>query len=108
MSRWRTACQISHGRNLQLPVRLPPPPSRLPLSRRFNSVHASDLAFGQPLHETHPHLLNAGELTPGITAIEYALRRAKLAAKLPKNAVAIAAASSVKYRSGNVFYKFHQ
>jgi hypothetical protein len=30
---------------------------------RLNStiVHAADLRFGQPLHETHPHLLEAGE-----------------------------------------------
>jgi intermediate cleaving peptidase 55 len=47
-------------------------------------------------------------VTPGITAIEYAERRTRLAAKLPDKAIAIVAASDVKYRSGNVFYKFHQ
>ncbi|CAF9907590.1 MAG: hypothetical protein ALECFALPRED_003543 [Alectoria fallacina] len=80
-------------------------PSQL---RQCASVPAAELQFGQPLHETHPHLLKAGELTPGITALEYAQRRSKLAAKLPKDAIAILAASEVKYRSGAVFYQFHQ
>lgn len=80
-------------------------PARL---RHYASVSAAELQFGQPLHETHPHLLKAGELTPGITALEYAQRRSKLAAKLPKNAIAILAASEIKYRSGAVFYEFHQ
>jgi intermediate cleaving peptidase 55 len=47
-------------------------------------------------------------VTPGITALEYAHRRSKLASKLPKNTVAIVAASDVKYRSGSVFYEYHQ
>ena len=29
--------------------------------RRYASVSAAELLFGQPLHETHPHLLKAGE-----------------------------------------------
>lgn len=108
--------------------------SRRPLNRRripaqlrsYASISAAELYFGQPLHETHPHLLKAGErkvtvhffaaqltqplsaVTPGITALEYAQRRSQLAAKLPKNGIAILAASEVKYRSGAVFYEFHQ
>ncbi|KAM0803744.1 putative metallopeptidase family M24 [Usnea florida] len=76
--------------------------------RKYASISAAELQFGQPLHETHPHILKAGELTPGITSVEYAQRRAALAAKLPKNAIAILAASEIKYRSGAVFYEFHQ
>ncbi|KAF2091772.1 hypothetical protein K490DRAFT_30835 [Saccharata proteae CBS 121410] len=79
-----------------------------PLSRRCVSVSAADLQFGQPLHETHPHLLKAGEVTPGISALEYANRRQKLANLLPPSSVAIIAASDTKYRSGAVFYEFHQ
>lgn len=30
-------------------------------SRLYASVSAADLQFGQPVHETHPHLLKAGE-----------------------------------------------
>ncbi|MCJ1224391.1 hypothetical protein MMC12_001036 [Toensbergia leucococca] len=76
--------------------------------RSYASISASELQFGQPVYETHPHLLKASEITPGITAIEYAQRRTKLAAKLPKNAIAVIAASDIKYRSGAVFYEFHQ
>ncbi|KAL9603796.1 MAG: hypothetical protein Q9219_000905 [cf. Caloplaca sp. 3 TL-2023] len=92
-----------------------PPAYSLPLwgvgalrSQAYSSVSAVDLQFGQPLHETHPHLLQAGELTPGISAFEYAQRRSRLASKLPKNGIAILAASDLKYRSGPVFYEFHQ
>ncbi|KAF2669850.1 putative metallopeptidase family M24 [Microthyrium microscopicum] len=77
-------------------------------SRRCMQVSAADLQFGQPVHETHPHLLKAGELTRGITALEYYQRRQKLAALLPEKSIAILAAADVKYRSGPVFYPFHQ
>lgn len=95
---------------------------------RCASTAVSDLDFGQPLHETHPHLLKSGErklvtlispyaeslakafikVTPGITALEYAQRRSKLASKLPRNAIAIISASDVKFRSNAVFYEFQQ
>ncbi|KAK2761636.1 hypothetical protein FQN54_001464 [Arachnomyces sp. PD_36] len=76
--------------------------------RTYASISAAQLQFGQPVHETHPHILKAGELTPGITALEYAHRRSKLASKLPKNGIAIVAASETKYRSSSVFYEYHQ
>jgi intermediate cleaving peptidase 55 len=77
--------------------------------RAYSSgVSAAELTFGQPVHETHPHLLAPGELTPGITAQEYADRRTRLAAKLPDNGIAIVAASDTIFRSGSVFYEFHQ
>ena len=73
-----------------------------------SSVLASNLQFGQPLHETHPHLLKSGELTPGINAVEYSQRRTRLASLLPRNGIAVLAAAELKYRSGAVFYEFHQ
>ncbi|KAL2409274.1 Intermediate cleaving peptidase 55 [Exophiala dermatitidis] len=78
--------------------------------RTYNTltVNAADLSFGQPVHETHPHILQPGELTPGIAAQEYADRRTRLAAKLPDRAIAIVAASDIQFRSGSVFYEFHQ
>ncbi|KAG9237029.1 xaa-Pro aminopeptidase-like protein [Amylocarpus encephaloides] len=76
--------------------------------RAYASISAAELQFGQPVHETHPHLLGAGEITPGITAQEYSDRRSKLASSLPGNGIAILAASDTKYRSGAVFYEFHQ
>jgi intermediate cleaving peptidase 55 len=47
-------------------------------------------------------------VTPGITALEYAQRRTKLAAQLPANAIAVIASSDIDFRTGHVFYDFHQ
>jgi Aminopeptidase P, N-terminal domain len=47
-------------------------------------------------------------VTPGITALEYAHRRSKLANRLPKDAVAVLAAAEVKYRAPGIFYEYHQ
>ncbi|XHG08589.1 hypothetical protein AWENTII_011683 [Aspergillus wentii] len=81
----------------------------LPTRRTYaSSISAADLKFGQPLHETHPHILNPGELTPGITALEYAQRRSKLANRLPKGAIAVLAASEVKYRASGIFNEYRQ
>jgi intermediate cleaving peptidase 55 len=79
-----------------------------PAIRTRTLVSAAECQFGQPLHETHPHLIAPGDLTPGISALEYHHRRAALASKLPKNGIAILAANDVKFRSGAVFYEFHQ
>ncbi|KAK3078159.1 hypothetical protein LTS18_008288, partial [Coniosporium uncinatum] len=98
----------------QGPFRCPNPrrvlvePQRTVDVQRRTQVSAAELQFGQPLHETHPHILNAGELTPGITALEYANRRAKLARAMPNGSVAIFSAAEVKWRSGAVFYDYHQ
>ncbi|KAL8736819.1 MAG: hypothetical protein Q9166_000185 [cf. Caloplaca sp. 2 TL-2023] len=105
--RWQSRF-IARKRVLPLSAHRPSRGTGATPSRSYASVSAADLQFGQPVHETHPHLLKAGELTPGITAIEYAQRRSKLASKLPNHGVAILAASDVKYRSGAVFYDFHQ
>ncbi|KAK5166992.1 aminopeptidase [Saxophila tyrrhenica] len=76
--------------------------------RAYASVPAADLQFGQPLHETHPHIIKPGELTPGISALEYHHRRAALAQRLSRNSIAVLAANELKYRSGPVFYEYHQ
>ncbi|CRK25477.1 hypothetical protein BN1708_004027 [Verticillium longisporum] len=87
---------------------LPTPSSRRHALRTFASVSAADLQFGQPVHETHPHILKAGEITPGITAQEYYDRRANLAHRLPEGALAILPAAELKYRSGAVFHPYRQ
>ncbi|KAL4795107.1 peptidase M24, structural domain-containing protein [Aspergillus venezuelensis] len=73
-----------------------------------SSISAAELKFGQPLHETHPHLLSPGELTPGITALEYAHRRSRLANRLPKHAVAVLAAAEVTYQAPAIFNEYRQ
>ena len=47
-------------------------------------------------------------VTPGITAQEYADRRAKLAHTLPDGSVAILHAASLQYKSGAVFHPYRQ
>ncbi|KAL8392377.1 hypothetical protein RB595_002534 [Gaeumannomyces hyphopodioides] len=84
-------------------------PQRISSCRSYATrVAASELQFGQPVHETHPHILKAGELTPGIMAEEYYERRLKLATMMPAGGVAILAAAELKYRSGAVFYPYRQ
>ncbi|KAI6353732.1 hypothetical protein MCOR25_008903 [Pyricularia grisea] len=83
-------------------------PQRLGKRGIATTVSASELQFGQPVHETHPHLLKAGELTPGISAQEYYDRRQNLAALLPENGIAILVSAELRYRSGAVFFPFRQ
>ncbi|KAI0477299.1 aminopeptidase-like protein [Xylariaceae sp. FL0804] len=102
------------------PPRPQPPPSiaaragaaaearRRTYSTAAAGVPASQLLFGQPVHETHPHLLEAGELTPGITAQEYHERRAALCRALPPDAAVLLPSADVQYRSGSVFHAFRQ
>ncbi|KAK5987811.1 Intermediate cleaving peptidase 55 [Cladobotryum mycophilum] len=71
-------------------------------------VSAANLKFGQPIHETHPHILKAGELTPGITAQEYADRRAALADAMPEGGVAVLHAAQLQFKSGAVFHPYRQ
>lgn len=82
--------------------------ARLIVHRGCASISAAEMQFGQPIHETHPHILNHGELTPGITALEYAHRRSRLASRLPRDAIAVLAAADVKYRAPGIFYEYHQ
>ncbi|EXV05686.1 peptidase M24 family protein [Metarhizium robertsii] len=72
------------------------------------AVSAADLKFGQPVYETHPHILKAGELTPGIAAQEYADRRAALADSMSEGGVAVLHAASLQYKSGAVFHPYRQ
>ncbi|KAF9224423.1 peptidase M24 [Gyrodon lividus] len=64
--------------------------------------------YGQPLFQSHPHLLRPHELTPGIPVEEYERRRKELMDNLPSNSVVVSVAAPIKYMSGNIFYKFRQ
>ena len=46
-------------------------------------------ALAQPTARSHPHVLNDGELTAGITAAEYAARRQAALALLQPNEAAV-------------------
>lgn len=64
---------------------------------------------GQPLHETRRHVIpKAGQLTPGIHALEYYRRRLALAKEMPKGSAAILVGNRVQFSSGAVFHEFQQ
>lgn len=72
--------------------------------------------FGQPVSLTHPHLLDDGQLTPGISASEYKLRRERLVNgiidtrffKKDNDHVIVIPGTNQKYMTKNIPYKFKQ
>nr|GAT46177.1 methionine aminopeptidase [Mycena chlorophos] len=64
--------------------------------------------YGQPTSLYHPHLVADSELTPGFLAEEYERRRRTLMDALPDSSVVVATAGTVKFMSGQIFYKFRQ
>ncbi|KAI8867617.1 hypothetical protein GQ42DRAFT_157769 [Ramicandelaber brevisporus] len=53
------------------------------LRRRQPPVNQQREQYGQPTHDTHPHLVAKDEIAPGITAAEYEDRRRRLMEKMP-------------------------
>eukprot|EP01018_Ginkgo_biloba_P025658 Gb_16113 [translate_table: standard] len=64
--------------------------------------------IGQPTAESHPQLLAAGEITPGITGQEFVSRRKKLLELLPEKSLVIMASAPVKMMTDVVPYRFRQ
>ena len=67
-----------------------------------------NFTLGQALYESRPNLIKPGDLTPGISAQEYYIRRLRLADKLPAKSCVVIPSNEVKHASGPVFYKFQQ
>jgi intermediate cleaving peptidase 55 len=61
---------------------------------------------GQPLPHSHPHLLQSGDLTPGIPADDYERRRRALMDALPDNSMVVSVAAPIKYMSGSVYLSY--
>ncbi|KAI5949521.1 ICP55 [Candida theae] len=82
------------------------------ISRRCISLNTRPktvIKLGQPTFETRPHIIpKPGNLTPGISALEYFQRRLKLATNLPDKSLAIIIGNTTKFSSGSVFYDFQQ
>jgi hypothetical protein len=53
-SPWRRCLHQTRARTEHHPSSPPPPPQQV-------VVNAAELQFGQPVHETHPHILESGE-----------------------------------------------
>ncbi|KAF7301306.1 Methionine aminopeptidase [Mycena indigotica] len=65
-------------------------------------------SYGQPLFQSHPHLVANTELTPGFSSEEYETRRRRLMESLPDSSIVVSTAGTIKYMSGQIFYKFRQ
>ncbi|KAJ3208469.1 Xaa-Pro aminopeptidase 3 [Clydaea vesicula] len=72
------------------------------LKQRFTTL------IGQPLPETHPHLLQPNEISPFLLLSTFRQRRSKLASKMRKNSMAIIGGYGLRYATGSIFYPFHQ
>ena len=81
--RWMSSALSSHSQSLNNHAVIPSP-SRIKTSTPVCSASLPLLprpavrCFGQPAAQTHPHLLNSGEVTPNITKEEYRRRRTML------------------------------
>ena len=70
--------------------------------------------FGQPAAQTHPHLLQQGEVTPGITQEEYQQRRHNLMDKILRNTgtsqdtIVIIPSAAKVYMTHDIPYTFRQ
>ena len=82
------------------------------LLRRASSTFARRstpiVRIAQPTAATHPHLMNDGELTPGIQASEYASRRARFGELLPEGCLALFPAASQAHMGHDVPFPYHQ
>mmetsp|Transcript_50397 Transcript_50397/g.129818 ORF Transcript_50397/g.129818 Transcript_50397/m.129818 type:complete len:469 (-) Transcript_50397:1552-2958(-) len=90
-------------------------PTLLKYSRSIASLSAKQLTLhqlrcvgtiGQPSALTHPHLLSAGHLTPGLSISEYAHRREAAAAALPSNSLLVLSSGQKQIMSNDIPYEF--
>ncbi|KAM4650924.1 xaa-Pro aminopeptidase 3 [Discoglossus pictus] len=100
---WGSVCSFCVRRRFFLK-----PEAKLGLPTRY---------LGQPSPATHPHLLKPGEVTPGLTQTEYALRRHKLMSLIQKESqalgqrtdhVAIFLSNPTLYMTSDIPFPFHQ
>lgn len=64
--------------------------------RQYSTHPSKPPKQGQPLHSSHPHLVNSKHLTPGIPASEYEDRRKRLMESLGEGAVVICMGNTVR------------
>lgn len=74
--------------------------------KTYCTIQPNDIGQISPL--THPELMKKDEITPGITSLQYELRRAKLIEEIPDKGIIIVGGYGLRYMSKGIFYKFHQ
>lgn len=70
--------------------------------------HSFKIVAGQPTPETHPELLQPGEIQPGITSFEFSQRRHHLAHQLPEGGVAVLQSAPQIFMAGVIPYPYRQ
>lgn len=68
---------------------------------RHFSINKWFSLYGQPIYTTHPHLIKPTELTPGITATEYAARRSQLASIIPSHSLIVLIGAQIMYKTAS-------
>ncbi|CAN6594952.1 intermediate cleaving peptidase 55 [Trichomonascus vanleenenianus] len=81
---------------------------RIARLRGLVPVRGLTIKAGQPIHETRPHLVPKGDLTPGIEAIEYYARRRRILESIPDNSMVVVPGNETQFATGSVFYEFRQ
>lgn len=79
--------------------------------RRFATTarcYSSKLKSGQPIFENRPHRIPSGELTPGITSMEYYQRRQQILQSLPDKSMVVVPGNEVQFATQSVFHPFRQ
>lgn len=70
--------------------------------------YVARIKSGQAIHENRPHLVHRGDLTPGITAEEYYVRRMNILQSLPDNSAMIVSGNVTQMATTAVFHEFRQ
>ncbi|KAI5057227.1 hypothetical protein GOP47_0027242 [Adiantum capillus-veneris] len=76
--------------------------------KMYCSVPVINLDAGQPTAETHPEVLQPGEIMPGVTFEEMSSRRKKLMSALPFGSIVILISASVKDMTELIPYPYRQ
>ncbi|XP_024529008.1 intermediate cleaving peptidase 55, mitochondrial [Selaginella moellendorffii] len=87
-------------RSLMAPIR------RALQTRISRPISTAAINAGQPTPETHPELLEAGEIMPGISAAEFHQRRKSLMSILPRNSLVAIGSAPIKTMSDIIPYPY--
>jgi Xaa-Pro aminopeptidase len=68
----------------------------------------SKIIAGQPTPDTHPELLQPGEIQPGISSNEFSQRRHQLAQQLPEGGIAVLQSAPQTFMAGVIPYPYRQ
>eukprot|EP00761_Pharyngomonas_kirbyi_P000809 gb/GECH01000810.1/.p1 GENE.gb/GECH01000810.1/~~gb/GECH01000810.1/.p1 ORF type:complete len:573 (+),score=161.43 gb/GECH01000810.1/:1-1719(+) len=77
------------------------------LQRNYSSLKLNR-KIGQPIHNTHPHLVKQGDLSVGFDAAEFSKRRVEFSERLTPNSLAIIPSAAHPFMSNDIPFRFRQ